>query len=273
MTASRAVVLGGGAITGIAWEAGVLAGLRDAGVDLAAADAVIGTSAGAFVGVALAGGHDMAELLGALKAELPALPDIRLLASWNAALREGGADRRAVGAAFGRIALRRPEPVPRSARRAVIEARLVSREWPASLRITATDADTGELHVLDRDSGMPLVDAVTASGAVPGVWPLHEAAGRRWIDGGMASTANAHLAAGFDRVVVLAPLPEAFGRMPSAAEDVAALPSAELVTPDDRSAAAIGPNVFDPTRIDDVAAAGRAQGAAAAGQIARLWSP
>ena len=46
-----AIVLGGGGVTGIAWEIGVLAGLLDAGVDLGA-DAVFGTSAGSFVGAA-----------------------------------------------------------------------------------------------------------------------------------------------------------------------------------------------------------------------------
>jgi predicted acylesterase/phospholipase RssA len=53
----RAIVLGGGGVTGIAWETGVLAGLQEAGVDLRA-DAVFGTSAGSFAGTALAGGAD-----------------------------------------------------------------------------------------------------------------------------------------------------------------------------------------------------------------------
>lgn len=43
---TRALVLGGGGVTGIAWQVGVLAGLHSAGVDLSGADAVIGTSAG-----------------------------------------------------------------------------------------------------------------------------------------------------------------------------------------------------------------------------------
>ena len=46
----RALVLGGGGITGIAWEIGVLAGLAGAGVDLTGADLVVGTSAGSVVG-------------------------------------------------------------------------------------------------------------------------------------------------------------------------------------------------------------------------------
>jgi NTE family protein len=46
----RALVLGAGGITGIAWEWGILAGLAEAGVDLAGAGLVIGTSAGSVVG-------------------------------------------------------------------------------------------------------------------------------------------------------------------------------------------------------------------------------
>jgi predicted acylesterase/phospholipase RssA len=44
-----ALVLGGGGITGIAWEIGVLAGLAEAGTDLSGADLVVGTSAGSVV--------------------------------------------------------------------------------------------------------------------------------------------------------------------------------------------------------------------------------
>ncbi len=47
---TRALVLGGGGITGIAWEAGVLAGLRERGWDVAHWDLVVGTSAGSVVG-------------------------------------------------------------------------------------------------------------------------------------------------------------------------------------------------------------------------------
>jgi NTE family protein len=46
----RALVLGGGGVTGIAWETGLIAGLAGLGIDLAAADVIIGTSAGSVVG-------------------------------------------------------------------------------------------------------------------------------------------------------------------------------------------------------------------------------
>jgi predicted acylesterase/phospholipase RssA len=65
VTGSSALVLGGGGVTGVAWELGILAGLADAGVDLSAADAVVGTSAGAVVGALVATGTPIGELYDA----------------------------------------------------------------------------------------------------------------------------------------------------------------------------------------------------------------
>ncbi|MEP6639845.1 MAG: patatin-like phospholipase family protein [Chloroflexota bacterium] len=53
--ATRALVLAGGGIAGIAWESGVLEGLHEAGVDTSRWDLVVGTSAGSFVGARLLG--------------------------------------------------------------------------------------------------------------------------------------------------------------------------------------------------------------------------
>src|ERR1700681_4453810 len=52
----RALVLGGGGVTGIAWETGLLAGLAEAGIDLTSADLVVGTSAGSVVGAQILSG-------------------------------------------------------------------------------------------------------------------------------------------------------------------------------------------------------------------------
>jgi NTE family protein len=57
---TRALILGGGGVTGIAWEAGVLQGLADQGIDIANWDMVVGTSAGAIVGTKLLGEPDFA---------------------------------------------------------------------------------------------------------------------------------------------------------------------------------------------------------------------
>ena len=54
MGTKTGLVLGGGGVTGIAWEVGLLAGLRDGGADVSGADLVIGTSAGSAVGAVIA---------------------------------------------------------------------------------------------------------------------------------------------------------------------------------------------------------------------------
>ena len=59
---TRALVLGGGGPVGIAWEAGLIAGLAEGGVELAEADFILGTSAGSFVGSQLAMGRKAADM-------------------------------------------------------------------------------------------------------------------------------------------------------------------------------------------------------------------
>ena len=66
---SRALVLGGGGPVGIAWEAGLIAGLLEGGVDLSEADFIMGTSAGSFVGSQLAMGRKAGDMAGAILAE------------------------------------------------------------------------------------------------------------------------------------------------------------------------------------------------------------
>ena len=85
--------------------------------------------------------------------------------------------------------------------------------------VVAVDAHTGELVAFDRDSGVELVDAVTASTALPGLVPTVNINGTRYIDGGVRSPDNADLASGYANVVVLSPLggrsrtpPEGAGR-------------------------------------------------------------
>jgi NTE family protein len=272
----RALVLGGGGVTGIAWEIGVLAGLAASGVDLTKADAVIGTSAGAFVGVAVASGYDLEALAAAQfqaqPSEVAVAASSETISAWFSAY--GAGDATAVGAAFGAIAKANPEPVSIQVRRRVVEGRLVGTEWPTALRITAVDADTGVLQVFDHTSGVALVDAVAASGAVPGVWPLARINGRSWIDGGMVSSANARLADGYKRVIVLAPMPTGYGAIPGVEEDVAAMQqeaSVCLFSPDEESVLAIGPNPYDPDRRGPAAEAGRLQGIRMAPTTESMW--
>jgi len=176
---------------------------------------------------------------------------------------------------LGRVARRSP-PLAEAERRAVIGAWLPSHEWPAQrLLIAAVDADTGECATFDSASGVSLIEAVSASCAVPGVWPPVQINGRRWMDGGMRSAANADLAAGFDRVVVLAPLWRGMRVMPPAlrqCQQLAAAGSAVvLVTPNAESVAAMG-NVLDSAGRGPAARAGHAQAGAVLSDVAAVWS-
>jgi NTE family protein len=156
----------------------------------------------------------------------------------------------------------------------VIGSRLVGAEWPArALVTTAVDAETGEFRTFDRDSGVPLVQAVAASCAVPGVYPPVTIEGRRYVDGGMRSAANADLASGYDRLVVLAPIVRGIGPMASVDAQVTALVSrVAVVSPDRDSRTAIGRNVLDPAARAPSARAGRAQAASVVERVAEAWA-
>jgi NTE family protein len=176
---------------------------------------------------------------------------------------------------LGRLAVR-ARTGSAAARRAVVAARLGTHEWPAGqLLITAVDVDTGEFATFDSSSGVDLVDAVGASCAVPGVWPPVTINGRRWMDGGMRSPANADLAAGYDRVIVVAPITRGLRPMPSVAEQVAELSrscqAVALLAPDAVSVAAFGRNLLDPRTRAPSARAGYAQAATLRAAVAAVW--
>jgi NTE family protein len=274
----RALVLGGGGVTGVAWEIGMLAGLAEHGVDLTTADLVVGTSAGSVVGAQVATGADLEERYAAQLAdptgELAARLGPLTMARWGLAAL-GARDPQKVRARFGALALR-TRTVPEEDRIEVISGRLPVHEWPErALRVTAVDAHTGEFLVLDKDAGVPLVEAVAASCAVPGVWAPVSTGGRRLIDGGMRSPANADLAQGCERVAVLAPTGGGFSRASTVAAQVAALRAAgsrvAVAGPDAAARTAIGRNVLDPARRAAAARAGRAQAATAAAEFAEVW--
>ncbi|MCO5999836.1 patatin-like phospholipase family protein [Actinoallomurus rhizosphaericola] len=278
MSTTRALVLGGGGITGIGWEVGVLAGLLDEGVDLRGADTVIGTSAGSFVGANYTSGTDWEALFAdqahAGEYEPVMRTDPGVYEGWAEAFRSGAGDPEAVGAAFGRVARKYGAGVDAETRLGVVRARLRTSQWPANLRIAVTDADTGRLRLLGPDAGISIEAATAASGAVPGIWPSVRFDGREWIDAGMVSAANATLAAGHDRIIVFAPMHGGYAGIPSAQDDVARLNDnarAFLSVPDEVSREAIGSNPYDPDRARVAAEAGRRQGRVIAADVAAIW--
>lgn len=273
MTLTRALVLGGGGLAGIAWETGVLAGLASAGADVTGADLLVGTSAGSMVGAWIAGGGPAGDLYRRLtESPLPGedlvptatLDDMtRMFVELARAGRTGKSWRRRVGARA--LAA---ETLPESARRDVIASRLPVREWPATdLAIVAVDANTGEPRVFRRDSGAELVDAVTASCALPLLWPPVTVGGSRYVDGGIRSVTNADLAEGYDRVLILAPVTDHALRGQAAGLRKKGRVHVIKLDPD----AVTGRDLRDPATRVPAANAGHAQGVAEAATVASLW--
>lgn len=281
---SGALVLSGGGLAGIAWEVGILAGLSDASPALFAALTApdvtyLGTSAGSAVASQLAGGADIEELyaqqIAVETAELGAELDVVAFGQRIAALMEGATSAEEVRRRIGQFALT-AETAPSADRRAVIAARLHHDQWPARrLLITAINTATGELRVFDRDSGVDLIDAVSASCAVPGVWPTVEIDGVHYMDGGVRTISNVDIAAGCDPILILTPsLAETPMGMSIRAEELAALGTAAVtsVFADETSIIAFGTNPLDPSVRPPAAVAGRAQGRALAESLQSIWA-
>ncbi|MFC4584864.1 patatin-like phospholipase family protein [Sphaerisporangium corydalis] len=269
-------MLGGGGVAGIAWETGVLAGLAEGGVDGRAADRIVGTSAGATVAAQVTSGVPLDELYrrqadpALQNKELPSGVSVEELVSSFEALYQRTQDLEQVRRQVGELALA-AHTVPETVRREVIANRLPRHDWPgADIALVAVDAATGEHRVFDRSSGVDLVDAVAASCAVPGVWPPVTIGDGRYMDGGVRSGVNADLAAGFQRVLVLAPLED-----PHLAGQVEALGyggEVEVIIPDRASLAAMGADPLDPAVRTPSAEAGYAQGRSIAERLITFWT-
>ena len=299
--AGRALVLGGGGPVGIAWEAGLLAGLAEAGVDLALADYILGTSAGSFVGSQLAMGKAAGDIARAILAEAdrprPAPPPVNgQAAEARAAPNLGILFQKMQEAASG---TRDPVEVRREIGAFALEAQTVDEEtfirgfgrqlseaqanaWPQrGFACTAVDAETGRFVVWDAGAKVGLARAVASSCSVPGVFPPITIEGRRYIDGGMRSATNADLAKGHDLVVVIAiRLANGGGeaaerlRAPLEAEMQALRDDGarvELIVPDDASVAAFGVNLMDARVRPAACQAGLEQGRAMAEAMAGVW--
>ena len=295
-----ALVLGGGGAAGQAWQIGVIAGLAEAGLDLTeAADLVIGTSSGSTTAAQVRSGIPAAELLASVlsasarpaqqnREQAPSLPMATVFERMRAigAAATSAADLQRAMGAFGLESDSTLGPAA-GQRRAMVAARLPRPQWPdRPMIVVAVDAHTGELAAFDRDSGVDLVDAVTASTALPGMAPTHNINGTHYINGGVRSSDNADLASGYAHVVVLSPLGGRSGTPPEGqfeglrrppewgvdlASQVAALREqgshVEVITPDADSRTAMGTNQMDPATRIPAARAGFAQGKQEAARV------
>jgi NTE family protein len=292
---TKALVLSGGGSVGIAWEIGVAAGLARRGVDLRAADMIVGTSAGSAVGAQLALGRDLDQLAGRYHnagrratestagSGAPGQQQMAKLLELVAATMTGEGPAELRRAAVGRFALD-ADAMPEDAFVAAFRY-LKGEPWPARFVCPAVDALSGEFVVWDSRAAVDLDRAVASSCAVPGLFAPITINGRRYIDGGFRSATNADLATGHDRVLIVSVLPAAppAGSAESRLspgwqleDEVAALTASgslvAVLAVDGAGARAMGGNLMDPTAARAAVDEGLRQGEAEADRLAEFWS-
>ena len=285
MAWQRVLVLGGGGYVGTAWESGLCAGLFERGVDLRECDAFVGTSAGAMNGTRLASGSwplgadalAGAETLDPAQLELGALSQIFEI--WARMQQANTADTRAIGALAKNLYRDRQDSWLQ-----VAAAVAGVTEWPDKpLFISAVDVASGERRVFHAGSGVPIVNAVAASSAVPGIFACVDIGGQRYMDGQVWSSTHADILlqeprAQRPREVVIA-MPTNRHTAPTigglaereAAAEVEALKAAGcrvcFVTPGPEHVARLGNNLMDVQRVAEAYAVGVEQGRALAVQL------
>ncbi len=290
--ASLGLVLGGGGVLGIAWEIGVLAALRDAGIDpLGRTAVVVGTSAGSFVGARLGGGGP-----GDLEAEqrqpaadsgpdVMAQLDYELLADifvrWTSPVRMT----EEIARECGQLSVKQ-STITEDAFLGLIAGTLGHTRWPErELRIVTSSCTTGRRTVWTRTQDVALERAVAASCAIPGILPpitVDPSTGERFCDGGLWSGTNADLLAddGLDAVLVIEPLSastnqlgEFSARALAAEMDVLRAAGSEVIVIAAGAAySELTIALMDPVKRPEALAIGRADGTAAAASVAELLS-
>ncbi|AGZ26048.1 MULTISPECIES: patatin-like phospholipase family protein [Staphylococcus] len=267
MKNERALVLGGGGITGIAWESGVLAALIENGMKISQIDKIFGTSAGAFVGAVLSNNQDMKSYYHYLNENKDPNEQTKLKKEvyemWRQAYIQGGNNQESIGRLLGEMIDQVQPVISMKERKKAIAKRLNDSKWTSQLVITAINARTGQLETINQQIGMDLIDSVAASEAVPGLWPHVTMNGKDYIDGGMVSSTNACLAKDFKQILIIAPLTQKIGKLPNVFDDEITLSNTSdvyTITPDEFSKSIIGDNIYDASVIIEVGNAGYEQG-------------
>jgi NTE family protein len=283
----RALVLGGGGPVGIAWEAGVAAGLAEEGVDIAKADFILGTSAGSVVGSQLASGASARSLaegqiafareLKASGAAAPAAPNLMPLIAFMQRFPLDAEPSLELRAEIGQFALS-SQTISEEQFLAQMATFAARGPWPEKFGCTSVDTATGEFHIWRKQDGIELPRGIASSCAVPGIYPPITLKGRRWMDGGMRAGVNIDKAAGFSRVLALAVVPAiaVSTYMPKIEREANVVRAAggrvELIAPDAASQEVFGVNLMDATRRAEITEAGIAQGRREAARLKAFWN-
>lgn len=216
------LVLGGGGITGAAYEMAALIGVELAtGWDAASADVVVGTSAGAFVGAVVRSGNLSVESMvrhqdsaqdvaNRIRAHMFQRASLGGVTRW---LRHGlvpGLTKPGVRLILGTPGRFTPEGIAEWLDYQIGDH---AHDWPELPTLITSYELESQSRVVFGTIGAPEVsirDAVAASSAVPMVFDPHRIEDRHYIDGGVLSGTHADLVLGSDNpldlVLIIAPL-------------------------------------------------------------------
>jgi len=289
--APSVLVLGGGGVLGEAWMSAVLAGLEEStGFDARSCDGYVGTSAGSIVAAALAGGVPADARLGQLPsqpagdAEPAGEPGVLERVARTAAAPVAAVTLSTLapgGALVRRLALGRVPEGRRSLGGLAKRIDSLGAGFDGRLAVSAVELESGR-RVMFGQNGAPRASvgqAVEASCAIPGYFRPVPIGDRTYVDGGAWSPTNmdkARVSRG-TRVLCLNPTgamssrAAAIGVVSRSVARVEALAlerrgaKVKVVSPDAGSLSAIGPSLMDPSRREQVIAAGVSQGRRLAG--------
>lgn len=204
------LVLGAGGFMGAAWMLGTLQAIHEeTGWDPRTADCVVGTSAGALVGALLAGGLSPRQIVALAREPSGQAVLRRVQVHWSFPRPVLGSPELAFRSLlqpwrYGPLGIIGwlPQGVISTEPLQELLTMAGATDWPADKRlwVVAIDYATGERVAFGRDDD-PRADlpaAAAASCAVPGFYFPVAIEGRRYVDGGMYSTANLDLACGID---------------------------------------------------------------------------
>jgi NTE family protein len=292
------LVLGGGGLVGEAWMSGFLAGAQQTwGVDFRDANEFVGTSAGAIVAAHLAKGIEPRVPQEPVRAALTDVTDRdKLMAAAERTFQElvtalypitwrATAASETVGA-LSRAALLAGLPAGTRSMKKLREQyeAVLGSSFDPRLRIVAVDRHTGRRVIFGGPAGTPgatLAEAISASCALPGYFAPVQIAGRQYVDGGVWSATNLDVATvrRGDCILCLAPMNvltmsrwpavRAVGKACQLAATLEAAAvrrrggSVTVISPDARSARAIGENLMDTRRLEGALAEGFRHGNAA----------
>jgi NTE family protein len=281
------LVLGAGGTLGEAWMRGVITGLEAAsGLDFRDCEYALGTSAGSIVAATLVSGRQLDAGDRAAR-EWGAAAHAETARGLGAAARAAFRFGTVAASPLAPIAFAGLEPAGRLARSAALSFAprpnrtlgalgdhldRLGAEFDGRLRIAAVDRGSGA-RVLFGAPGAPtpsVRDAVLASCAVPWLFAAVTIDGREYVDGGVWSPTNLDAAPGGRgaHVLCLAPTAAAgpfrpFTNAALVAEEMTLTARGmrlRVIVPDPDSAAAIGPNLMNRHRVEQVLDAGFKQG-------------